>query len=182
MGEEKIKIQTYKLPNDINLNDIVNFEYFDKAVRENSMHAYDAMRYAVEDIGITRTKYNQCYSEKKAREIKNVIFSDKYTIVLWEDGTKTMVKCEDENFDREKGLAMAIVKKFLGTNKNKSNYYDVFKKWIPEHSLNEEVTISFNFDTSGLKIGEALRSALNPWHKPTEIKATGRITKTPEEV
>ena len=27
---------------------------------------------------------------------------------------------------------MAIVKKFFGTNKAKSNYYDILKKWIKE--------------------------------------------------
>ena len=43
------------------------------------------------------------------REIKNVIFNDPATIVFWEDGTKTVVKCQDgDEFDPEKGLAMAI--------------------------------------------------------------------------
>lgn len=64
--------------------------------------------------------------------IKNVIFSGPCTIVQWLDGDKTIVRCENEDFDKEKGLAMAIVKKFFGTNKNKSNYNDIFKKWIPE--------------------------------------------------
>ena len=64
--------------------------------------------------------------------IKNVIFSGPCTIVQWSDGDKTMVRCENEDFDKEKGLAMAIVKKFFGTNKAKSNYYDILKKWIKE--------------------------------------------------
>lgn len=62
-------------------------------------------------------------------DIKKVIFSDSYTIVLWNDGSKTIVKCTDEKFDKEKGLAMCIAKKALG---NKGKYYDVFKKWIEE--------------------------------------------------
>lgn len=61
--------------------------------------------------------------------IKRVIFSDPCTIVLWNDGTKTIVRCTDEKFDKEKGLAMCIAKKSLG---NKGKYYDVFKKWIEE--------------------------------------------------
>ena len=76
MGEKNFEIKHFKLPNDVNLNDFVDFEYFDKAVRENATHAYDAMRYAVEDIGITRTKYNQCYAEKKD-EIINSNMSEK---------------------------------------------------------------------------------------------------------
>lgn len=59
-------------------------------------------------------------------KIKNVIFNDPATIVFWEDGTKTVVKAQDEEFDPEKGLAMAISKKALG---NKGNYCNEIKKW-----------------------------------------------------
>ena len=62
-------------------------------------------------------------------EITNVIFNDPATIVFWSDGTKTVVKAEGEPFDPEKGLAMVIAKKALG---NKGNYYNEFKKWLPE--------------------------------------------------
>lgn len=62
-------------------------------------------------------------------KIKDVIYNDPATIVLWEDGTKTVVKCKNEKFDPEKGLAMAFSKKMLG---NKGNYYNVFKKWLPD--------------------------------------------------
>ena len=60
-------------------------------------------------------------------KIKNVIFSNPATIVFWEDGTKTVVKCQDEEFDPEKGLAMAISRKALG---NEREYYDHFKRYI----------------------------------------------------
>lgn len=66
----------------------------------------------------------------KQANIKSVVFHDPATIVYWTDGTKTVVKCsEDEPFDPEKGLAMAISKKFFG---NQGNYYNEFKKWLPE--------------------------------------------------
>lgn len=59
--------------------------------------------------------------------IKKVIFNPPATIVLWEDGTKTVVKAQnDDEFDSEKGLAMAISKKALG---NKGNYCNEIKKW-----------------------------------------------------
>lgn len=61
--------------------------------------------------------------------IKQVIFNAPATIVLWNDGTKTVVKCENEEFDPEKGLAMAIAKKALG---NQGNYYNQIRKWLPE--------------------------------------------------
>lgn len=59
--------------------------------------------------------------------INKVIFNGPATIVFWDDGTKTVVKAENEEVDKEKGLAMAISKKFLG---NKGNYYNEFKKWV----------------------------------------------------
>lgn len=63
-------------------------------------------------------------------EIKNVIFNDPATIVFWEDGTKTVVKCQNgDEFDPEKGLAMAIAKKAYG---NKGNYCNKMKKWLPK--------------------------------------------------
>jgi len=62
--------------------------------------------------------------------IKKVIFNDPATIVFWEDGTKTVVKCgENDIFDPEKGLTMAIAKKALG---NEGNYYNAIKKWLPD--------------------------------------------------
>lgn len=69
--------------------------------------------------------------------ITKVIFADPATIIFWSDGTKTVVKCEETDiYDKEKGLAMAISKKSMG---NKGNYYEVFKKWIPELESNKEV-------------------------------------------
>lgn len=73
--------------------------------------------------------------------IEKVIFNNPATIVFWSDGTKTVVKCsENDVYDPEKGLAMAVAKKFLGTNKSHSNYMNVFKKWLPKE---EEMSDSF---------------------------------------
>lgn len=59
--------------------------------------------------------------------IRKVIFNDPATIVLWSDGTKTVVKCgPEDSFDMEKGLAMAIVKKMAG---NDNRFHKVFKRY-----------------------------------------------------
>lgn len=59
--------------------------------------------------------------------IEKVIFNPPATIVYWTDGTKTIVKTQnDELFDPEKGLAMAVMKKSFG---NKGSYYNEVKKW-----------------------------------------------------
>lgn len=78
--------------------------------------------------------------------IKKVIFNYPATIVLWSDGSKTVVKCQDGDiYDPEKGLAMAISKKALG---NKGNYCNEFKKWLPEDEEEEEKTVELRLDTS----------------------------------
>lgn len=67
-------------------------------------------------------KSNKVNEKKEAKtmrvnipKIKNIDFQPPLTIVVWEDGTKTFVKCaKDEIFDPEKGAAMAIAKKALG--------------------------------------------------------------------
>lgn len=72
--------------------------------------------------------------------IIKVIFNYPATIVFWSDNTKTVVKCGDADiFDKEKGLAMAICKKAIG---NKGNYYEEFKKWIPELKVDDNTSTS----------------------------------------
>ena len=63
--------------------------------------------------------------------IKKVIYSDPCTIVLWNDGSKTVVRCDlRDAFDKEKGLAMAIVKRMCGNN---GAYYEIFKEHAGEY-------------------------------------------------
>ena len=60
-------------------------------------------------------------------EIKNIIFNPPATIVFWNDGTKTVVKCDErDQFDPEKGITMAFFKKMHG---NKGHYFEEIKKW-----------------------------------------------------
>ena len=73
------------------------------------------------NCGIITTAYS-----RDAFAIKNVIYNDPATIVYWEDGTKTVVKANNEKFDKEKGLAMCFAKKAMG---NKGNYFEAFKEW-----------------------------------------------------
>ena len=90
--------------------------------------------------------------------IKDVIFNDPATIVYWTDGTKTVVKAGNEEFDPEKGLAMAIAKKALG---NKGNYFETIKKWVKKYKRPEEPEIpelklgKLTMAIDGTKITEA---------------------------
>lgn len=62
-------------------------------------------------------------------KIKNVIFNSPATVIFWEDGTKTVVKANNEPFDPEKGLVMGIVKRLFN---NRGRYYEEIRKWLPD--------------------------------------------------
>lgn len=103
----------------------------------NVATVYDAVREASEREAMDRIKYEKMALLKEETtmncdirlNIKDVIFSDRVTIILWKDGTKTMVRVgKREQYDPEKGFAMAVCKKMFG---NEGNYYEVFKKYVP---------------------------------------------------
>lgn len=87
----------------------------------------EVFEYCKEDVKATLNMFYGILRNKKP-QIEKVIFNDPATIVFWSDGTKTIVQSRgDDAFDPEKGLAMAISKKFLGNN---HDYYEVFQKHV----------------------------------------------------
>lgn len=85
--------------------------------------------------------------------IKDVIFNNPATIVLWNDGTKTVVKCQgDDEYSEEVGLALCIAKKALG---NKPNFNNVFRKWIPEYEIDIPANTQMNMSDYMAKLGTA---------------------------
>lgn len=72
-------------------------------------------------------------SNYKKPRIRKVIFNPPATIVLWQDGTKTVVKCQEGDlYSKRMGLALCIAKKTLG---NTGNYNDIFKEWCDDGSM-----------------------------------------------
>lgn len=70
--------------------------------------------------------------------IDRVYFNDPVTVVLWKDGTKTIVRCQEgDTYSAETGLALCFAKKALG---NKGNFNNVFKKFVPEKKVETEET------------------------------------------
>lgn len=56
-----------------------------------------------------------------------VIFHAPATIVYWDDGTKTVVKCDPKDtYSKEAGLALCYMKKMLGSSRA---FNDVLKDW-----------------------------------------------------
>lgn len=113
-------------------------------ITTNNPYSNDFVKHRVEDMRSTQRWF----------VIKKVIFNAPATIVFWSDGTKTVVKCgENDEFDPEKGLAMAIAKRALG---NQGNYYNEFKKWLPE-KVEESDVQTFEFVCEGDALAEALK-------------------------
>ena len=86
-----------------------------------------------EEIKKMDVKYKRSIKKQKIRDINafikainKVIFTKKKeTIVLWKDGTKTVVTCQEgDEFDKEKGLALCIIKYIFG---NIAEFNNIFK-------------------------------------------------------
>ena len=106
-----------------------------------------------EDIIIANYRYTVEKTYNLRTNIKKVIFNNPATIVFWSDGSKTVVKAHNDDYDPEKGLAMAIAKKALG---NEGNYYNVFKKWLPNKDSSEEIRDRTCYKIAGERFNEIL--------------------------
>lgn len=90
--------------------------------------------YILNDEKVTKELSDKMNNSKFA--IKEVKFNGPATVVFWEDGTKTVVKCgPHDKIDYEKGLAMAITKRALG---DKGHYYETIKKYAGEEMIKAE--------------------------------------------
>lgn len=97
------------------------FHPIDGRVEHGCNDDFFRVEFTLDPMSSEKFKINKTY------DLKDVIFNPPATIVLWGDGTKTVVKAQNgEPFDPEKGLAMAIVKK---TYDNTGRYYDVIEKF-----------------------------------------------------
>lgn len=97
-------------------------------------------QYLIWDDALTRKLYDKIQKEKNKaiydNMIQRVIFNPPATIVIWRDGSKTVVKCgEHDIFDPEKGLAMAISKRAFGDNRD---YYEIFAKWVGKYEYQQK--------------------------------------------
>ena len=76
----------------------------------------DAIRYCYNDIlSVEKYKASIEFRIDIPGMIDRVIFNDPATIILWKDGSKTVVKRSDDDiWDPEKGFCMAVIKKLYG--------------------------------------------------------------------
>lgn len=80
------------------------------------------------------------------------------TIILWEDETKTVVKCcKNDIYDPEKGFAMAVIKKLCGNDS--ALFHKLFKTWClkseDKPDIQLEIQPKINVDDIGNHINDA---------------------------
>ena len=126
--------------------------------------ATDSALYTVKNgHSITKSPNNSVHVDRSF-QIKKVIFNEPATIVFWQDGTKTVVKTQnEEDFDPEKGLAMAIAKKAMG---NEGNYFNQIKKWTEEY---HDERLAFCFEAFNASL-DAVKEALGLKKNPEPVK------------
>ena len=109
-----------------NPGDLLRDRQGDWRIRKPEESVLDSMRYMhwVDRVMEEATKKKE-ETTMTAASIKNVIFNPPATIVFWTDGSKTVVKCNaKEEFDPEKGMAMAIAKRCAN---NSDDFYKEIK-------------------------------------------------------
>lgn len=99
----------------------------EKANRSNRNDMMDAMRYAFHDGLNTQMMFNYRCSSLVAP--KQIIYSGNRTIVFWNDGDKTIVKCaESQEYDEYTGFVAALAKKMYGSTSRVKKIIDKTKK------------------------------------------------------
>lgn len=76
------------------------------------------------------------YSKNVVAAIDHVVFNGPATIIFWQDGTKTVLKChEGDEFSAVTGFALCMLKGMLGNQA----YHDLCEHWLDDvYAVDEE--------------------------------------------
>lgn len=148
---------------------------------KNKDNGFDSIIYQMEK---KRKFAERGTDEMKNVDVKKIIFNGPKTIVLWSDGTKTIVSMskDETNFDPEAAFCAAYTKKMFGTNskikrviKEKSNFEEYTKAAI-ENAKTEfdkfmECTCPWLYTGEKLtEVDSACANAVSDFYKKEFIK------------
>lgn len=93
------------------------------------------------DMISTSLRYGIHRPESFMPHPKKVIFNGEVTIVLWDDGTKTVVRCDCTKYEysKEKAVMYATFKKIFGNTTKTLMYIQEFEKASGENVLPKEI-------------------------------------------
>ena len=110
-------------------------EFFKRAALRNILNTVYGMTGASSDKSKSKNDISKPKMTYGCPGIKKVIFNDPATIVLWDDGTKTVVKCsEGDTYSEWSGLAFCICKKLMG-----DEFHKVFKHWCDRDDIRKPI-------------------------------------------
>ena len=91
--------------------------------------------------------------------VKEIIYNDAATIVYWTDGTKTVVKCnENDEYSEYFGFIAAVAKKMYGGT-GPINQIIKSKKVVHSNKLGQKETFGETLDETTKKVIENIRNA-----------------------
>lgn len=169
----------------------------------------DGVRTGIDEMALNMKKYLDIAFDRSAdipqfrtsNLIKRVVFSDRKTIILWNDGSKTMVSCaEGEQLDPYMGFCAAFTKGFFGSKhqvekmvknadyqpskKTKKKISEVLKQLREDDTENEDLPeflkkklVSNNTEASEFLIGKKVK---NTKSGSAYENCTGEITHKDE--
>lgn len=137
--------------------------YLYKDQEYSGLARFDGEKWVLNMPPASSPYYSLChpYCFSNVPEIRKVIYNPPATIILWEDGTKTVVKCcETDIYDPEKGFAMAIIKKLCGNTS--APFHRLFKTWVLESKDASDIQREIqriSIDGIGNRINDAFAKA-----------------------
>lgn len=170
-----------------NYKKLINFISFQSHM--NYLITTDDMRFNCDDFESAKTLIKRIHdlsNEKDTAadlnnpynsfEVKDILVNGPATIVFWEDGTKTVVKCGPEDMhDVEKAVAMCFMKKALGSRSMKK-IFDLAEDRAAEY---ESQFTRLSLKEMGYCLHDALSTILNQNPaKPCE----GKIITDPDKI
>ena len=110
-------------------------EFFKRAALRNILNTVYGMPGASSDKSKSKNDISKPKMTHGCPGIKKVIFNDPATVVIWDDGTKTVVKCsEGDTYSGWSGLAFCICKKLMG-----DEFHKVFKHWCDRDDIRKPI-------------------------------------------
>lgn len=123
------------------------------------------------------TKFSDLVAVNPATGKYRVIVKNPNVIVFWKDGTVTRVRCSaKDNFDIEKGLAMAILKKVDGNDS--SRYYRTMEKIIANAETVDVVPTVRKKATAEVNVAPVTKTTTKAATKKTASKTSAKKTSS----
>lgn len=103
-----------------------------ESIRHEAIHLKKALDSALkhnEELTIALMEADKEFASLDVPQIEQVVYSGPKTIIMWQDGTKTMVSpCDDQQRDDYAAFCAAVVKKMFGSTHKAKKFLESVRK------------------------------------------------------